>query len=198
MGDITLNAKAYCKIILHAVKYAHCSVNGVLLAKSASKSKDIEFVDAIPLFHMSLNLTPMAEIALTEIDQYASQNGLIIAGYYMAHENFRECSFEKAYHRISEKIADNFGSACLVVVDNRKLSLQLENIALRVAQFSDGKYKTVDPSKVSLYPVNTLDLCSSLVSRRNYVDLVDFDNHLDDITLDWKNEFINSEIDSEL
>ncbi|KAK9736219.1 Uncharacterized protein family (UPF0172) [Popillia japonica] len=195
MGDITFNAQAYCKIILHSVKYAHCSVNGVLLAKPVSKSKDIEFVDAIPLFHMSLNLTPMAEIALTEIDQYASQNGLIIAGYYMAHENFRECSFEKAYHRISEKIADNFGSACLVVVDNRRLSLTIDNIALRVAQFSDGKYKTVDTSKVSLYPTHTLEICSSLISSRSYVDLVDFDNHLDDIVLDWKNELVNKEIE---
>lgn len=69
MGDISFNAKAYCKIILHAVKYAHCSVNGILLAKPAAKSKDIEFVDAVPLFHMALNLTPMAEIALTEVKQ---------------------------------------------------------------------------------------------------------------------------------
>lgn len=67
MSDISFSAKAYCKIILHVAKYSHCSVNGVLLAKHASKSKDIEFVDAIPLFHMALNLTPMAEIALTEV-----------------------------------------------------------------------------------------------------------------------------------
>lgn len=68
MAEITLSVKAYCKIILHAAKYPHCSINGVLLAKPvSSKHKGLEFLDAVPLFHNSLNLTPMAEIALTQV-----------------------------------------------------------------------------------------------------------------------------------
>lgn len=67
MSDIKVNAKAYCKIILHAAKYPYSAVNGVLLAKVSSKNKELEFVDAIPLFHIALNLTPMAEIALTQV-----------------------------------------------------------------------------------------------------------------------------------
>lgn len=66
MSEITLNARAYCKIILHAAKYPYCAVNGVLLAKSSAKSK-LEYVDAVPLCHIALNLTPMAEIALNEV-----------------------------------------------------------------------------------------------------------------------------------
>lgn len=67
MSDITINAKAYCKLILHAAKYPHCTINGILLAKTSNKNKELEFVDAIPLFHIGLNLTPMAEIALTQV-----------------------------------------------------------------------------------------------------------------------------------
>lgn len=67
MSDIKINAKAYCKLILHAAKYPHCAVNGVLLAKCSPKNKEIEFVDAVPLFHLALNLTPMAEVALTQV-----------------------------------------------------------------------------------------------------------------------------------
>ena len=67
MAEIQFTAKAYCKIILHAAKYPHCSVNGVLLAKSSSKTKELLYMDSIPLFHISLNLTPMAEIALTQV-----------------------------------------------------------------------------------------------------------------------------------
>lgn len=67
MSEITINAKAYCKVILHAAKYPHCAVNGILLAKTSNKNKELEFVDAIPLFHLALNLTPMAEIALTQV-----------------------------------------------------------------------------------------------------------------------------------
>lgn len=65
---ITFKAQAYCKIILHATKYPHCAVNGVLLAKSSSKPKEITFEDAVPLFHIGLSLTPMAEVALAQVN----------------------------------------------------------------------------------------------------------------------------------
>ncbi|KAF5303376.1 hypothetical protein FQR65_LT08289 [Abscondita terminalis] len=194
MSDIIFSCKAYCKVILHAAKYPYCSINGVLLAKP-SKSKELEFVDAIPLFHNALNLTPMAEIALTQIDQIASAQGLVIAGYYTANENLRENSLEKANHRISDKIAENFNAACLVVVDNCKLSSQLDSIALKVGQYNDGKYKLVDFNRIILDPSHTLDVCTSLLEQRSYTSLVDFDNHLDDISLDWTNFSLNKEIE---
>lgn len=68
MTNIKLSGKAYCKMILHALKYPHCTVNGVLLAKTSSLGdKEVEFVDSIPLFHICINLTPMAEIALMQV-----------------------------------------------------------------------------------------------------------------------------------
>jgi len=69
MADIMVGVQAYCKLLLHAAKYPHCAVNGVLLAED-SKSKDhkvIRFVDCIPLFHLSLGLAPMLEIALLQV-----------------------------------------------------------------------------------------------------------------------------------
>lgn len=79
-------------------------------------------------------------------------------------------------------------------MDNRKLSLNLDNVALKVAQYTDGKYRPVDLQKVYLNPDHTLDVCSNLLERGVYKSLVDFDNHLDDITLDWMNHEINREI----
>lgn len=73
MGDVTFEAAAYAKIILHAAKYPHCAVNGVLLADSreihdqGSKNQDLFIVDTIPLFHHSHYLSPMAEVALTQV-----------------------------------------------------------------------------------------------------------------------------------
>ncbi|GLV39450.1 ER membrane protein complex subunit 8/9 [Carabus blaptoides fortunei] len=136
----------------------------------------------------------MSEIALTEIDQWASNLGLCIAGYYTAHENLKEASFEKASNRIADKIAENFNSACLVVVDNRKLSLHLDNLALRVAQYSDGKYRQMDSQKVNVEPPCVLEACASLLQRQAYKQLIDFDNHLDDISLDWSNQQINDDV----
>ena len=72
MADITVSVQAYCKMMLHAAKYPHCAVNGVLLAEK-SKSKDnrsLTFVDCIPLFHLSLGLAPMLEVALTQVSSH--------------------------------------------------------------------------------------------------------------------------------
>jgi hypothetical protein len=72
MADIKFSARAYCKMILHAAKYPHCAINGVLLAEE-QKSKDdkkgrcLFICDAVPLFHLCLHVTPMAEIALTQV-----------------------------------------------------------------------------------------------------------------------------------
>lgn len=73
MGDITFETAAYAKIILHAAKYPHCAVNGVLLAdanriRDGAKNQDLSIVDSIPLFHHSHYLSPMAEIALTQVN----------------------------------------------------------------------------------------------------------------------------------
>lgn len=66
MTEVKFSARAFCKIILHAAKYPHCAVNGVLLAKP-HQTREVEFVDAVPLFHICINLTPMAEIALMQV-----------------------------------------------------------------------------------------------------------------------------------
>lgn len=83
-------------------------------------------------------------------------------------------------------------------MDNKNLSLDLDNLAIKVAQYSDGKYKPIDIQRVSLNPSNSLDICSSLLAKHSHRALVDFDNHLDNITLDWMNEELNEEIDVSL
>ncbi|KOB74578.1 UPF0172 protein [Operophtera brumata] len=122
MGDITFETAAYAKIILHAAKYPHCAVNGVLLADAAkirdgAKNQDLTIVDSIPLFHHSHYLSPMAEIALTQIETMAQTDNRVIAGYYAACENFRDNTVDKCPgQKIAEKIAEYFPSAIFVVV----------------------------------------------------------------------------------
>lgn len=69
MSDVKVSSRAYTKIILHAAKYPYASVNGILLA-SKDKSKNQHIIDAIPLFHQCLNVTPMAEIALVQVRSF--------------------------------------------------------------------------------------------------------------------------------
>lgn len=66
MSEVTLSSRAYIKMMLHVAKYPHLACNGVLLA-SKEKSKNLIIVDAIPLFHQCLYVTPMSEIALLQV-----------------------------------------------------------------------------------------------------------------------------------
>ena len=67
MGDIQFNGRAYCKMILHAAKYPHCAINGLLLAKNHSSNSEVHIVDAVPLFHICLHVSPMSEVALSMV-----------------------------------------------------------------------------------------------------------------------------------
>ena len=75
MADITLSTTAYCKLLLHAAKYPERAINGVLLAEKAKSkdSKGLKVVDAIPLFHLTLGLAPMMEVALMQVCETATR-----------------------------------------------------------------------------------------------------------------------------
>ncbi|KAJ8953361.1 hypothetical protein NQ318_023477 [Aromia moschata] len=197
MASIKFSGKAFCKMLLHALKYPHCSVNGVLLAKTSSiNSKEIEFVDAIPLFHISINLTPMAEIALMQIDEFASKRGLTIAGYYVAPENhLKDNSLEKVHHRIADKIAFNCNSSYLVIVKGTNTSIHMGKVALKVAQHVDGSYKLCEKPSISFGTDDSINACITLLQSTAYNKLIDFDNHLDNLSLDWTNSDLNKEIE---
>lgn len=56
--------KAYLKPLAHATKYPTGPVNGVFLAETNSTHL---VVDAVPLFHFWGTLTPMLEVAMTQV-----------------------------------------------------------------------------------------------------------------------------------
>lgn len=71
----------------------------------------------------------------------------------------------------------------------------MDYAAVKVAQFTDGSYKSLK-SQICLEPDTGLRVCSLLLQRKEFNRIVDFDNHLDDISLDWLNPNLNEEIDS--
>ena len=59
-----LNDLAYTKLICHALKYPHQTVNGLLLGQRPAPDAPIDIVDAVPLKHDWTNLSPMMEVGL--------------------------------------------------------------------------------------------------------------------------------------
>lgn len=193
MGEVSLETVAYAKIILHAAKYRHCAVNGVLLAdaskvRDGARNQDLDIVDSIPLFHHSHYLSPMAEIALTQIETIAQSDNRVVAGYYAACENFNDNTVEKCPgQKIADKIAEYFPSAVFIVVDNKRMTRQLDSPAIKLHKYSEGKWKLKDANEVMFQNTYVLETVSHLLQKGVQKDLVDFDNYLDDPSQDWTN-----------
>lgn len=72
MADIVIGVRAYAKMLLHAMKYPHHSVNGIFLAEKRRNkehnSGPVNIVDCVPLFHLSLSLTSMLEVGMMQVN----------------------------------------------------------------------------------------------------------------------------------
>ena len=69
-----IHTLAFVKMFLHLAKYPELAVNGILLSEKMSSKSDeadsssyLHFVDCIPLFHGVLSLSPMLEVALSQV-----------------------------------------------------------------------------------------------------------------------------------
>jgi len=90
--------------------------------------------------------------------------------------------------------------SALLTVDNRRLGLNLPNAALighlfiGSGQDNTGKWKTVSNKDIRIDD-EALEVTSALLHCKAFRNLVDFDNHLDDVSQDYLNVRLNMEID---
>lgn len=131
-----------------------------------------------------------------QVESIANEAGLQVAGYYAACELFNDNTIDKAPgSKIADKIAENIptGNACFAVLDNATLTAKEYGPALNVWQSIENRWT---PAKFSVQQSDeTLDAVSLLVKRGAMKDIYDFDNHLDNVKLDWANEHLNRDID---
>lgn len=124
----------------------------------------------------------------------ANDNSLEIAGYYAACELFTDNSIEKAPGaKIAEKIAENIPNACFIVLNNSIIADTEEGPAINVWQSSNGNWT---PAKYNVeQSKDTLEAVNMLLKRGAMKDIFDFDNHLDNVDIDWSNKHLNRDIE---
>ena len=151
-SEYEISTRAYCKMIMHAAKYPSSNINGLLLAKKTGEQRSVKYVDCIPLFHINTALAPMVEVALAQIENEVGRSGLMISGFYHAHDNLRDNHVDTFSQKIADKIADNIPGTLLVTIDSKKLSLNIDSPALILHQHepSSGKWKKREGASVRL------------------------------------------------
>uniref|UniRef100_A0A8C0SLT9 MPN domain-containing protein n=1 Tax=Canis lupus familiaris TaxID=9615 RepID=A0A8C0SLT9_CANLF len=206
MPGVKLTTQAYCKMVLHGAKYPHCAVNGLLVAEKQKPRKEhlplggpgahhTLFVDCIPLFHGTLALAPMLEVALTLIDSWCKDNSYVIAGYYQANERVKDASPNQVAEKVASRIAEGFSDTALIMVDNTKFTMDCVVPTIHVYEHHENRWRCRDPhyDYCEDWP-EAQRISASLLDSRSYETLVDFDNHLDDIRNDWTNPEINKAV----
>lgn len=209
MTEIKFTLRAYAKLFVHVLKYPHCQVNGVLIAKIQKDRDQVLFVDAVPLFHILPGLSPMYEIALQQISSFCDKNGFVIGGYYQANEHYKDKSPDYVAKQVCDKIHSIYGSVHLFMVDSGLISDKMTTPGLNVFQTSSSGHWEKSNSELSNRVAEDDDNGSSLqlshvaqcllplmiegagshgqTATPSISNLVDFDSHLDDLSGDWRN-----------
>ncbi|KAF9103716.1 hypothetical protein BGX27_010409 [Mortierella sp. AM989] len=177
--------KSYLKPLLHAAKYPTAAVNGVFLASDSSDA----VVDAVPLFHFWNMLTPMLEVAITQVDLHCKANGLRIIGYYEANERLDDGALSLVGQKIASQILQVAPDAFAVVINNENISS--EEVAFLPYQFKEGQWRISKGAFTEKNNIFTLENSSSpaqtikAIHDGLYNKLADFDSHLENVKEDW-------------
>ncbi|KAF9413427.1 hypothetical protein BGZ94_000728 [Podila epigama] len=176
---------AYLKPLLHAAKYPTTAVNGVFLSDNNASV----VVDAVPFFHFWNTLTPMLEVAVAQVEHYATANNLKIIGYYEASEKDVQVNLSTVGQKIASKILETNSDAFAVVIKNADISNG--QVAFLPYQFKEGHWRASKDAFTEKSTLFTLENASSpaqvarAIETGVYSQLADFDNHLENVQADW-------------
>lgn len=70
--NFRLDDLVYTKLIVHALKYPHKTVTGLLIGRQSTSGSSVDVIDAVPLQHHWTNLSPMMEVGLGMVRSYLS------------------------------------------------------------------------------------------------------------------------------
>ncbi|XAR67348.1 hypothetical protein NMG60_11002065 [Bertholletia excelsa] len=190
-----IGQNAYIKLVLHALKHRTSAVNGVLLGRLSGCGAVVEITESVPLFHSQIGLLPPLEIALLQIEEYYSDEGLSIVGYFHANERFDDFDLGGVAKNIGDHIYRYFPQVALLMLDNKKLeALHKGKDRSPVMQlytrdsFKNWKQVGSDGSnRLVIKEPSANVLLLDYISSKKWQDMVDFDDHLDDINKDWLN-----------
>lgn len=193
------------------MKYPHSVCGGLLLSPREEEEsnkddgdneepagdnnprKKIRIIEAIPISHTSHCLTPNIEIAFNSVSVFAQEQELVISGYYQTDRyNVTNCS-DTFSQRVTEKICESFPRAVLCFVS---FDLGLPHPLLETHQLIDGKWRRRGPQTFTIE--DDPELIANNVfytSDKLYRKIVDFDDHFNNIALDWTNARISQKID---
>ncbi|CAA6671965.1 unnamed protein product [Spirodela intermedia] len=196
-----IRQEAYVKLVLHALKHRASAVNGLLVGRlvdaAGSGSAGVQIVDAVPLSHSQIGLLPSLELALIQVEEHYGAQDLSVVGYYQANERFNDEQLSGAARKIGDHIFRYFPRAALLLLSNNYLEALLKrkvNIPV-VELYTRNSSKSWEraglgleqSTELTIKEPSAFSILLDYISSEKWQEIVDFDDHLDDISKDWLN-----------
>lgn len=198
-NELEFSAQAFSKMVMHAMKYPHSTCAGFLLSPKTSGEENegdkltTRITEAIPVSHASQCLSPNIEIAFNSVSLFAEDQDLVISGYYQSENSNESNSLDIFSQRVAEKICETYPSAvlCYVGFEGAQAKTMLD-----CHQLIDGKWRRKSAQTFRIENDPKILSENILYSKEKlYRKIVDFDEHFNNIALDWTNAKISQRID---
>ncbi|ETK84635.1 hypothetical protein F441_10608 [Phytophthora nicotianae CJ01A1] len=189
--DYSVSTQTYVKLVLHAAKRPANAVCGLLLGTEQGQGFSIS--DAVPLFHHEAPLAPLLEVACAMVDAYCQKSQkLQIVGLYYSGSGYSPSDSGNGLSHFAEKVADkveqNCSRACVLVLDSQQLSSESKTgLQILLKDVKRGWTKVENRLKVADGATKTV---TQGLKQSVQEDVVDFEEHLEDPSKDWRNPHV--------
>ncbi|KAL8287659.1 hypothetical protein RQP46_003517 [Phenoliferia psychrophenolica] len=181
MANYSITPLAYLKVILHAAKW-HGTVTGLLVGTYDAATKNAVVQDAIPLLHHWTDLSPMMEAGLQLAEIHAKAQGQIFLGLYVANEGVDDTTVPASTAAVADAMRKEFPQTLIVVVDNAKLGAPASPL---LSHLSSGSAWAPTSSPLTLSDPTSPLKALEQVRAGKQTALGDFDEHVEDVKVDW-------------
>uniref|UniRef100_A0A0K0G1D6 MPN domain-containing protein n=1 Tax=Strongyloides venezuelensis TaxID=75913 RepID=A0A0K0G1D6_STRVS len=174
---LTISTIAYCKAVLHCVKYPHCPIKGFLIADGFGKNSIV--VDAIPISHDIPTFAGIFESSLLFIERYCNDNGYVIGGVYFANQMLNDKKLDPCVVKLAEKLQSKYPKIYIMQLDNTKFSLESSSKCV-LAHVYDTELKEWKETEQPVEDVSsTLRIASKAIDLKMERQVSDYENFLD-------------------
>lgn len=191
MSKNQVNTHAYAIPLLHAAKFPSSAVCGALLGKNTADGVHVH--SAVPYFHHWTTVTPMLEVALKQTEIYAKKNDLSIVGWYQGNARVDDTVLPERAIKVAETIKkNNDDKAVLFLLNNKQMaSLADGESAITPYVHIENQWRkvkepfAVTTDEASFVEKDTYAKVRDLFNSSAYNRIYDFDEHLDNVSLNW-------------
>eukprot|EP00466_Bigelowiella_natans_P016619 jgi/Bigna1/132996/aug1.19_g7704 len=191
-GTVALTCGAYKKIVQHCAKNTYRPVLGLLLSSSSSgdAKESLTVSGVVPLLH-NYALGPMLELAMAQAYEYCKEKKLQVVGCYWANELADDMSVHRIAKKVGACISKFFNSAFVLVIDNMVIGKELKkndndsyDLGCKAFQVKSEKQYDVVFAKSGKEELTNL---KEWLSSKKLGNIVDFEDHLENVNLEWLN-----------